>query len=127
MKPGADAEWSGLAPVAGSGSIGSPGGTHPIAATGDVLHAVYAQHGRVYYRRSTDGAKTWGEVVLVVDSGTAQYPCSLETTGTALHLIWPDSRSDGDSPAEAVGGSGTWAIVLIRHQDSLWYRRRDVR
>jgi hypothetical protein len=105
MTPRDEVEWSALAPFAGSGAIGSPGGTHPIAAAGDVLHAVYAQGGLIYYRRSTDGAKTWGDAVPLVASGTAQYPCSLEMSGSVLHLIWPDSRD------------GTWEVYHKRSTD----------
>ena len=64
--------WSPLAQFAGTGSIGSPGGTHPIAADGSALHAVYAQGGRIYYRRSGDAGLTWSAAILV-----AHTPCRI--------------------------------------------------
>ena len=76
-------QWSPLAPFAGAGSIGSPGGTHPVVADGNTVHAVYAQGGRIYYRRSADAAVTWSDAVQLVTSGSAQYPCSWRTLGPA--------------------------------------------
>jgi len=87
--------WSPLVPLTGGGAIGSPGGTHPLVTDGDVVRFVWVQDGCIYYRRSDDAGKTWTEPVPLTSGGTAVYPCSLELTGTALHLIWPDSRHDG--------------------------------
>ena len=85
-------QWVSLTPLGGSGAIGSPGGTHPIVADGQTVHVVWAEHGRIHYQRSTDAGETWGQPVSLASHGTAQYPCSLEVSEAAVHLIWPDSR-----------------------------------
>lgn len=97
--------WSPLAAFSGTGSIGSPGGTHPLVADGNTVHGVWAQGGRIYYRRSPDGARTWGHAFPLTSHRTAQYPCSLELSGGVLHLIWPDSRD------------GSWELYYKRSVD----------
>lgn len=98
--------WSPLAPLSGEGAIGSPGGTHPVAADGDTTHVVWAQRGDIHYRRSRDGGTTWEHAVRLTSSGSAQYPCSLELSGADLHLVWPDSRN------------GTWEVYHKRSTDA---------
>ncbi|MBM3473585.1 MAG: exo-alpha-sialidase [Armatimonadetes bacterium] len=100
-----------LAPLSGDGAIGSPGGTHPIAFDGDTAHVVWGQGGDIHYRRSTDAGATWGHTVRLTSAGTAQYPCSLEFTGSVLHLIWPDSRHGTWEVfhKQSVDGGGTWS------------------
>ena len=92
------AQWTPLTPLSRGGAIGSPGGTHPVVADGKTVHAVWAQGGKIHYRRSTNCGVTWGHTIQLTSSGEAQYPCSLELSGSTLHLIWPDSRN------------GTWEI-----------------
>jgi hypothetical protein len=85
--------WRPLAPLSGTPAIGSPGGTHSLITDGNTVHAVWAQAGRIQYRRSADRGVTWGHAVPLTSGHTAQYPCSLELSPSALHLIWPDSRN----------------------------------
>jgi len=99
-------QWTPLTPLGGAGSIGSPGGTHPLAIDGDTVHLVWMQRGNIQYRLSTDAGVTWGTTRPLTASGTAQYPCSLERSGSVLHLIWPDSRN------------GTWEIYYKRSTDA---------
>ena len=48
--PGA-AQWTPLQSLSGDNAIGSPGGTHPLVASGDAVHAVWWQGGSIWYRR----------------------------------------------------------------------------
>ena len=91
-KPG---RWSRPAALSGRGAIGSPGGTHPLAMSGSDVHAVWVAGGNVHYRHSTDAGASWADAALLTSGGTAVYPCSLEASGSLLHLIWPDSRNAG--------------------------------
>ena len=52
------AQWSPLQPLSGNDSIGSPGGSHPLVANGDKLHAVWWQGGAIHYQRSDNAGKT---------------------------------------------------------------------
>ena len=99
------AEWSNLVPLGGPGAVGSPGGTHPLVASGNTVHAVWQQRGVIHYRVSLDAGRTWGHARPLTSGGTAQYPCSLEISGTALHLVWPDSRN------------GSWEVYYKRSDD----------
>jgi hypothetical protein len=99
------AQWSPLSPLSGGGAVGSPGGTHPIVANADTLHFVWMSGGEIFYRRSTDAGVNWGHRIPVVSSGTAEYPCSLEVSGSTLHLFWPDARG------------GTWEVFYKRSTD----------
>ncbi len=89
------AEWGPAMSLSGGGAVGSPGGTHPIVAKGNTVHAVWWAKGNIYYRWSTDAGVTWTDAAAIVTSGTASYPCSLELSDSALYLIWPDSRDGG--------------------------------
>jgi Neuraminidase (sialidase) len=89
------AQWSPLQSLSATDSIGSPGGTHPLAASGDTVHAVWWQAGAIRYSRSDDAGRTWAHAMTLTTSPTAQYPCSLEMAGTVLHLIWVDDRNHG--------------------------------
>lgn len=91
--------------MSGTGAIGSPGGTHPVAIDGDTVHAVWAEGGRILYRRSADAGMTWSKPVPLTSGHTAEYPCSLELAASCLHLIWPDRRD------------GSWAIYYKRSAD----------
>ena len=99
------AQWSPLAPLSGGGATGSPGGTHPVRAEGETVHAVWEQGGVIRYRRSADGGVSWEDMVPLTSGGTAKYPCSLELSGSTLHLIWPDGRN------------GTWEVYHKRSTD----------
>lgn len=87
--------WTPLQRLAGQGAIGSPGGTHPIAASGMTAHVVWAQGGVINWRRSDDGGVTWGRAVRVTSHAMAEYPCSLELADGVLQLLWPDHRNGG--------------------------------
>lgn len=67
---------------------------------------VYWQGGTIHYRQSTDSGVTWSDAVPLTSGGTALYPCSLERTGSALHLIWPDGRN-----------AGKWEVYYKRSTD----------
>ena len=97
--------WTPLSPLSGTRAVGSPGGTHPLITHGDTVHFVWAQAGRILYRRSTDRGATWCDAVPLTSGHTAQYPCSLELSPSALHLFWPDSRN------------GTWEVFYKRSAD----------
>ena len=102
--------WSSMQPLSEDGAVGSPGGSHPLVADGDMVRGVWAQRGRIHYRVSTKAGKTWGHVTPLTLGTTAQYPCSLELSGSILHLIWPDSRN-GDWELyykRSTDGGGTW-------------------
>lgn len=103
--------WTPLARLSGDGAIGSPGGTHPVAFDGKTVHVVWWQGGNIHYRRSTDDGLNWGHDEVVVSSGTAQYPCSLERAGSALSLIWPDARNGGWEIycKRSADGGDTWS------------------
>ena len=119
----ASADWTPLAPFAGAGSIGSPGGTHPITIDGETVHAVYMQRGRLYYRRSTDAGVTWTHPVALTRGGTAQYPCSIELAGGTLHLFWPDSRDNRWEVyhKRSTDGGDTWGRdVALTHGTDLF-------
>jgi len=103
--PGPPTPWSPLAPLSGTPAIGSPGGTHSLITDGNTVHAVWAQAGRIQYRRSADRGVTWGHAVPLTSGHSAQYPCSLELSPAALHLIWPDSRN------------GKWELFYKRSTD----------
>jgi len=87
--------WSRPVHIGGRGAVGSPGGTHPLATDGKTVYATWFHGGKIHLRRSTDGGVTWGHAAAATDGGTAMYPCSLEVSGSALHLIWPDTRRLG--------------------------------
>ena len=110
-----EAQWSHLQPLARSGTIGSPGGTHPLVADGDTVHAVWWQKGAIQYRRSDDAGRTWTEAISLASSGKPQYPCSLELGGTVLHLIWTDSRNGG------------WELYYMRSMDAGKTWEKEVR
>jgi Neuraminidase (sialidase) len=97
--------WSDLQPLSEDGAIGSPGGSHPLVTDGNVVRVVWAQRGRIHYRVSTDAGRTWGHASPLTSGTTAQYPCSLELSGSTLHLIWPDSRN------------GKWELYYKRSTD----------
>ena len=97
--------WSRPVPLSG-GATGSPGGTHPLLAGGGNVHVVWEAGGRIHYRRSTDAGGTWADAVALTSGGTAVYPCSLELTGSVLHLIWPDKRH-----------AGLWEVYTKRSAD----------
>jgi hypothetical protein len=101
----APTDWSPLAPLSGDGAVGSPGGTHPVAAHGDTVHVVWAEHGDLRYRRSRDAGSTWESSTQLTRGGTALYPCSLELSGSVLHLLWPDRRN------------GTWEMYYNQSAD----------
>ncbi len=110
-----EAQWSPLQSLTGHGSIGSPGGTHPLAADGDTAHVVWWQDAAIRYRRSHDAGRSWTEAVPLTAHRTAQYPCSLELNGTVLHLIWTDSRNGG------------WELYYMRSADAGKTWGREVR
>ncbi len=87
--------WSALERFTENDSIGSPGGTHPLVTDGKSVHAVWGQGGFIRYRRSENAGQIWSKAVPLTTSGKAQYPCSLESASTTLHLIWADSRNHG--------------------------------
>jgi len=89
------AQWSRVDTLARGGAIGSPGGTHPLVADGDTVHAVWGQGGAIQSRRSDDAGQSWTDAVPLTTHRTAQYPCSLELAGDDLHLLWLDSRNGG--------------------------------
>ena len=89
------AQWSPMEKLARGGAIRSPGGTHPLVADGNTVHAIWGQGGAIHYRRSGDAGRTWTDAVSLTTHRTAQYPCSLELAGDDLHLLWLDSRSGG--------------------------------
>ena len=93
--PSLGAQWSLSQSLTVGGSIGSPGGTHPLVTDGDTVHAVWWQSGAIRYRRSHDAGRSWTEAVSLTTGGKAGYPCSLELADTVLHLIWTDSRNGG--------------------------------
>lgn len=103
--------WSRPVRLSGSGAIGSPGGTHPLATSDDNVHVVWVEGGNVHYRRSSDAGASWANAVRLTSGGTAVYPCSLEMSGSALHLIWPDSRNGGSWEVyykRSADGGKTW-------------------
>jgi len=74
-------------------------------------HVAYWQGGNLHYRRSANGGATWSDAVTLTSGGTAQYPCSLERTGSTLHLIWPDRRHAGKWEVyykRSTDGGATW-------------------
>ncbi len=97
--------WTPAAPLSLGPAIGSPGGTHPLAADGDLVHAVWAWAGNLHYRCSSDAGRTWADPSPLVTSGAAEYPCSLELHDSLLHLIWPDRRHD------------SWEVYYRRSED----------
>jgi len=112
-------QWTPLSPLGGAGSIGSPGGTHPLATDGDTVHLVWMQRGNIQYRLSRDAGVTWGSPITVTSSGTAQYPCSLERSGSTLHLIWPDSRNrSAGLRSPAPSRDGAWEVYYKRSTDA---------
>ena len=101
-----EAQWSPSQSLTGDDSIGSPGGTHPLVADGDMAHAVWWQGGTIRYRRSQDAGRSWTGAVSLTTHRTAQYPCSLELSGAVMHLFWADSRSGG------------WELYYMRSMDA---------
>ncbi len=95
-----------MQPLSVDGAVGSPGGTHPMVTDGQVVHVVWYQRGKICYRVSTDAGRTWGHINPLTSDTTAQYPCSLERSGSILHLIWPDSRN------------GKWELYYKRSIDN---------
>jgi hypothetical protein len=74
-----------MGPLASGGAIGSPGGTHPLVADGDTVHAVWGQGGAIHYRRSDDAGRTWTDAVPLTTHRTAQY-LELESSELAVAL-----------------------------------------
>lgn len=104
-------QWSRPTALSGSGSVGSPGGTHPLAMEGSSIWAVWVERGTIHCRHSADAGASWGKAIHVTSGGTAAYPCSLERVGSALHLIWPDSRHGGSWEVfhkRSADGGRTW-------------------
>lgn len=106
----AEGRWSQPTLLSGPGAVGSPGGTHPLAAAGDLVHVVGEEGGVLRYRRSQDAGRSWGKPRSVTAGGTARYPCSLELSGDTVHLIWADSRHGGWEVFWRCSGDGgeTW-------------------
>ena len=106
---GPDSPWSRPVQLSGSGAIGSPGGTHPLALD-EIVYAAWVQDGVVHLAKSGDGGATWDHASRITAGGTALYPCSLELVGPALHLVWPDSRNGGWEPyhKRSADGGKTW-------------------
>jgi len=102
--------WSALRPLSVDEAVGSPGGTHPLVTDGELVHVVWYQRGKILYRVSTDAGKTWGHINPLTSGVTAQYPCSLELSGSILHLIWPDSRNGRWElyHKRSIDGGNTW-------------------
>jgi len=106
----ATASWSRPVQISGSGAIGSPGGTHPLAFN-ETAYSAWVQQGIVYLSTSDDGGVTWDHASRVTAHNTALYPCSLELSGSALHLIWPDTRHLGLAEPyykRSADGGKTW-------------------
>lgn len=104
--------WSRPAPLSQTGATDSPGGTHPLAVEGNTVHAIWSRANNIYLRSSPDGGATWGHTLPVTAGGTALYPCSIEASGGALHLIWPDRRNDGKWEPyykRSTDGGKTWS------------------
>ncbi|KKL97557.1 hypothetical protein LCGC14_1833270 [marine sediment metagenome] len=114
--------WSRPVHISGRGAVGSPGGTHPLATDGKTVYATWFHGGKIYLRSSPDGGVTWGHAAAVTSGGTAMYPCSLEISPSALHLIWPDTRHGGlwePYYKRSTDGGKTWspAVRLSRGTD----------
>jgi len=81
-------------------SITSDPNARFIAATDDFVHVVWYDkrdgNMEIYYKRSTDGGKSWGpDTRLTIMPGNSSFPC-IGVSGTNLHVIWQDDR-DGNN------------------------------
>ncbi|MBN1448751.1 MAG: exo-alpha-sialidase [Bacteroidetes bacterium] len=68
-----------------------------IAADGSLVHAVYIgwTWGRndIYYRRSTDGGKSWGKEVRFTDAPGWKHGQTVVAAGDDVHVVWYDYRT----------------------------------
>jgi hypothetical protein len=65
--------------------------------------------------RSSPRRGTWSKVVPLTVGGKAEYPCSLELAGNALHFIWTYSRNGG------------WELYYMRSTDAGRTWEKEVR
>jgi len=73
---------------------------HPsVASSGSIVHIVWDDnrdgYQQLYYKRSTDGGATWSADTRITNTPPfSAYP-SVSLSGTAVHIVWQDSR-DGN-------------------------------
>ncbi|GEM_PF-581236 len=71
-----------------------------IQADGDYVHVVWTDGRdgalRAYYKRSTDGGKSWGEDAPLTNPSDSSTGPGIAAAGAALHVVWTD-RHEGKS------------------------------
>lgn len=86
-----------------------------IHADGSTLHAVWHDSGNIggsgtdydiIYRRSSDGGRTWGDHVVVSQTGDASTFPRI-SAGDYIYVIWQESYLTFSR--SATGGAGTWS------------------
>ncbi|HXG00715.1 MAG TPA: sialidase family protein, partial [Bacteroidota bacterium] len=71
-----------------------------IAASGDVVHAVWyddrAGNLEVFYKRSTDRGASWQADVQLTHNTGFSYQTSIGASGSIVHLVWRDNVAGND-------------------------------
>lgn len=105
----------------GGGSAYNPS----IAVWGDVIHIVWEDHrdndfAKVYYRRSTDGGRTWREDIKLSDQRGSQEPL-VAVAGDNVHVIWKGTDKDDQVLyyMHSTNGGGTWGED-VKLGSSIW-------
>lgn len=117
-------------------------------APGGTVYAAWTEYeGTLWFRRSTDGGKTFADAVKIQDASPARAP-SLAATGDTVHLAWTDgdihvvtSTNGGrsfdaprsatatapytDAPKLALGIGGTLHLVYAENSRVMYARSTD--
>ncbi|MEW6069986.1 MAG: hypothetical protein AB1485_05160 [Candidatus Thermoplasmatota archaeon] len=124
---------------------------HVIIDQNDIIHVVWSgvppeePYNEIYYKRSTDGGRTWYEDVRLTYAPSDSYTPRIATRGNTLHVVWSDKR-DGNFEIyykKSDNGGNSWtedkrltndvgpsklptiAVDLLGRVHIAWYDQRD--
>jgi hypothetical protein len=71
-----------------------------VAVSGQVVHTAWKDfrngNDEIYYKRSADGGLTWGNDIRLTNNSAASYYPSISASGSAVHVVWRDTRDGND-------------------------------
>ncbi len=78
-------------------SVGTPGNSKWIAASGNKLHVVWPDnrngHHDIFYKRSSNNGESWSSEVKINDTDIETYSPSIAVSGFKVHIVWNDQRN----------------------------------